>query len=142
MDKKQNPPFDPADSELIARFTAYMVKVVTTAKIDYIRRQSHWSMELPTDKLSKPDDATPETERWQHAASENEFFFAEERISDALSGLSQMRRRILELSFIDGMSAMEIAEHLGCSVKFVYNERHSAIKKLRNLLLKGGGRYE
>jgi RNA polymerase sigma factor (sigma-70 family) len=138
MDAKQNYPFDPADNKLIASFTSYMMKVVTTAKIDYVRRQNHWRMEMPMDKLPEAYGIPADAERWQNAVSENEFDFAEERISDALFGLPHMRRRILELSFAEGMTALEIAELLGCSIKFVYNERHAALKKLRDLLLRGG----
>ena len=133
-----NNTYDAADSELIAQFTAFMVKVVTSAKIDFIRRQRHTKWEIPVDKLPVPQDVMADTERWQSDVREEEFFFAEEQISDALSDIPSLRRRILELSFIDGLSAMEIAEMLGCSIKFVYNQKHAALKKLRDTLLKGG----
>jgi len=130
--------FDDSDGELIAQFTAFMVKVVTSAKIDYIRRQRHWKWEVLTDKPPEPVDDKTSPERWLSAVSDGEFYFAEERISKALSDLTTLRRRILELSFIDELSAQEIAEILGCSVKYVYKQKHAAIKKLRDILLNGG----
>jgi len=130
--------FDDSDGELIAQFTAFMVKVVTSAKIDYIRRQRHWKWEVLMDKPPEPQDDKLNSGRWMNAISESEFYFAEERISKALSDLPTLRRRILELSFIDELSAQEIAEILGCSVKFVYNQKHAALKKLRDNLLNGG----
>jgi RNA polymerase sigma factor (sigma-70 family) len=139
---KQNNGFDAVDAELIARFTSFMVEVVTSAKIDYIRRQRHWKWEMPMDELPEPRDELADIDRWQSAAPDDEFYFAEERISNALSSLPHLRRRILELSFIKELSAMEIAELLGCSVKFVHNERHAALKKLRNMLLQGDERDE
>lgn len=130
--------FDDSEGELIAQFTAFMEKVVTSAKIDYIRRQRHWKWEVLMDKPPTPQDMKPIPERWLSAVPGNEFYFAEERISKALSDLSALRRRILELSFIEELSAQEISEILGCSVKFVYNQKHAALKKLRDILLNGG----
>jgi len=130
--------FDDSDRELIAQFTAFMVKVVTSAKIDYIRRQRHWKWEVLMDKPPELQNDKPNPERWLSAVSDGEFYFAEERISKALSDLTTLRRRILELSFIEELSAQEIAEILGCSVKFVYNQKHAALKKLRDNLLNGG----
>lgn len=127
--------FEDADGELIAQFTAFMVKVVKSAKIDYIRRQRHWKWEVPMDKLPElpSQDAS-----WMDVPSEQQFNFGEEHISKAISDLPLLRRRILELSFIEQLTAQEIAERLNCSVKFVYNQKHAALKKLRDILLRGG----
>ena len=139
MHTKQNSSFDATDDGLIARFTAYMAQTVTTAKIDYIRRQRHRKWETPVDKLPLKDEPpSPTTERWQSGISDNEFSFAEERISNALSSLPALRRRILELAFIERLPAQEIADALGCSVKFVYDQKHAALKKLRDILMRGG----
>lgn len=142
MYTNKNTDFDARDGELIAQFTAFMVKVVTSAKIDYIRRQHHWKWEISMDKLPEQTDTIGSQERWIDGVSESEFYFAEERISKALSDLPAMRRRILELSFIEELSAQEIAEVLGCSVGYVYNQKHDALKKLRDYLLNGGDHDE
>jgi len=136
--KNQNNGFDSKDGELIARFTAFMVQIVTNAKIDYVRRQRHLKWETPTDTPPLQEGTSSKTERWQNGIPDSEFDFAEERISNALSSLPALRRRILELSFIEQLSAQEIAEELEYSIKFVYDQKHAALKKLRDLLLKGG----
>ncbi len=138
MDYKHKNPFDPSDNELIARFSAFMTLVVTSAKTDYLRKQRKWSNEIPMNEPPESKDIPACHERWQSAVSENEFYFSEDRISDELSNLPQMRKRILEMSFIEGWSAMEIAEKLGCTVKYVYDQKHAALKKLRDRLLRGG----
>lgn len=131
--------FDVKDGELIAQFTSFMVRVVTSAKIDYIRRQHHWKQEVLMDKLPEPPEPPPNTERWLNGISQSEFYFAEETIAKALSDLPLLRRQILELSFIEELTAQEIADLLKCSVKYVYNQKHVALKKLRDILLNGGG---
>jgi len=135
---QQNNGFDAADDELIARFTAFTVRTVTSAKIDYIRRQRHWKWEVSVEEISDMSDDAPTVQRWQNGVSNNEFFFAEERISNALSALPILRRRILELSFIEGLSAQEVADELSCSVNYVYKLKHETLKRLRDALLKGG----
>ena len=137
---KKNDDNDSEDGELLARFTAFMVQLVTNAKVDYIRRQRHSKREILMDTLPESNDSPLADERWQSGVSDKEFNFAEERISDALGSLPALRRRILELSFIEGLTAQEIAETLECSVKFVYDQKHAALKKLRDILVKGGER--
>lgn len=132
--------FDESDEALVAQFTAFLTKVVKSAKIDYIRRQRHWNWEISMDKL--PDVEVEQNKRWLDAASEHEFSFEEERISKAFSELTLLRQKILELSFIEELSAQEIADQLNCSVKFVYNQKHTALKKLRDILLHGGDDHE
>jgi len=80
----------------------------------------------------------PAPERWQNAVSADEFYFVDENVSDALTDLPSLRRRILELSYIEDLTAQEIADLLGRSLKFVYNQKHIALKKLRDTLLRGG----
>ena len=125
------------DGELIARFTAFMMRIVKSARVDYIRKQRHWKRETPMDKPPL-DESSPVAERWQSGISDNEFHFEEDRISDAISSFPALRRRILELAFIEKLTAQEIADMLGCPIKFVYNQKHAALKKLRDTLLKGG----
>ena len=137
---KKNDDNDSADGELRARFTAFMVQLVTNAKADYIRRQKHSKREILMDTLPESNDRAFAEERWQNGVSDKEFNFAEKRISDALSSLPALRRRILELSFIERLTAQEIAETLECSVKFVYDQKHAALKKLRDILVRGSER--
>ena len=127
-----------ADSELFAQFTAFMVKVITSAKIDYIRRQRHWRWEISTEILPDILDERPSLEDRMIEASMKGFHYAEERIAAALSTLRVEERRILELAYIEELSAEEIAALLGRPIRFVYNQKYIALRKLRKALLPGG----
>lgn len=132
--KKQNYIFDDSEHELIAQFTAFMASVVRSAKIDYIRRQRHWNREISMDELPE----APVDLQWFEPLSETGFDFEEERLSRAFSELPVLRQRILEMAFVERLSAQKIAQRLNCSVKYIYNQKHAALKKLRDVLLKGG----
>jgi len=127
-----------ADRELFAQFTAFMEKVVSHAKIDYIRRQRHWRREVLMDELPELLDGNSSSQHWP-ISSTSGFHFAEDRIATALSSLPAKQRRILELSYIDDLSAQEIATILDYQVKTVRNQKCIALKKLREALLNGGG---
>lgn len=132
--KKQSYIFDDSEHELIAQFTAFMTSVVRSAKIDYIRRQRHWNREISMDVLPE----APVDLQWFEALFETGFDFEEERLSRAFSELPVLRQQILEMAFVKRLSAQEIAQRLNCSVKYIYNQKHAALKKLRDILLKGG----
>ena len=110
------------------RFTAWMEKVVKNLKIDYIRRKgiknkenTHLTAEIADDSYEQDFRLVPE----------DEFDFAEERLSKAFDQLPLLRKRILMLHFINGLTAMEIAEELNCSVNYVYDQKRRALEKLR-----------
>ena len=128
-----------ADSELFARFTAFMVKIVTSARVDYIRRQRHWQWEIATESFPDILDEQPSLEERMIKASMQGFYYAEDRIAVALSALRADERWILELAYIDELSMSEIAVLLGRPIKFVYNQKYVALQKLRKALLPGGG---
>lgn len=64
------------------------------------------------------------------------FDFEEQRLADAFRELPLMRRRILEMLFVEDLTPSEIAAKLHCSVQHVYNQRSLAIKRLRERLIK------
>ena len=66
------------------------------------------------------------------------FDFQEERLSEAFYKLPLMKRKILELLFIECIKPEEIASRLNCSPQYVYNQRFLALKHLRKELDKGG----
>ena len=126
--------FDDSERELIAQFTAFMTSAVRSAKIDYIRRQRHWNWEISVDELPEVPADLP----WFDALSESSFDFEEEHLSKAFSELPILRQQILEMAFVERLTAQEIAQRLNCSVKYIYNQKHAALKKLRDVLLRGG----
>jgi RNA polymerase sigma factor (sigma-70 family) len=122
------------DSDLLGRFTAWMEQVVVHAAADYIRRQGHRQREVPLEQSSQDElsyeDPLP--------AISTEFDFAEDKLSKAFSGLNLTRRRVLTLIFVEGLSAQETADKLGCSVDYIYLQKHRALKTLRDQLMDGG----
>lgn len=64
------------------------------------------------------------------------FDFEEQRLAEAFRELLLMRRRILEMLFVEDLTPSEIAAKLHCSVQHVYNQRSLAIKRLRERLIK------
>lgn len=130
--------FDASEGELIARFTAFMVAIVNSAKIDYIRRQRHWKWELPVDNLPEQNATLMEHQRWLDVIPDNEFCFEDERVNQAISNLSSAQQHILQLSFIEALPAQEIANRMGRNVFFIYNQKRSALQRLREMLLDEG----
>ena len=49
-----------------------------------------------------------------------------------------MRKQILKLLFVQGLTAMEVAEELGCSLDYVYTNKRRALQKLRDQLVESG----
>jgi len=125
------------DLDLLWRFTAWMEWVVPHAKIDYLRKQKHRQKEVPLeqsdmDEAAEYEDPLP--------FSSDEFQFEEERLAKAFSGLNLLRKQILTLTFVEDLPAQEVADRLGCSIDYVYLQKHRALKALRDQLMEGGGR--
>lgn len=72
----------------------------------------------------------------------NGFDFMESRLADAFRELPLMRRRILEMLFVEERSPVEIAAKLHCTVQHVYNQRSLAIKRLRQQMMKECGQND
>jgi RNA polymerase sigma factor (sigma-70 family) len=120
--------------ELLWRFTAYIKKVVGYARLEYLRSLEYRYHEDPIDD-SDPDAFAVEDPL---PPGGDEFELEEERLSQAFSTLSLLRRRILTLVFVEGLSAQETAEKLSCSVDYVYKQKNRALKALRDQLMDGG----
>ncbi len=75
--------------------------------------------------LRSPQNPTLDGERWKDRQSE---------ISDALFNLLPERRQVVELKYFQGMSAKEIAEKMGESVRAVYSLQFRALHDLRKIL--------
>jgi len=111
--------------------------VVTHAAIDYIRRQKHRDHEVLDEfalENSSYEDALP--------VSEDSFEFTGDKLSGAFSKLTDSRQQILTLIYIEGLTAAETAERLGCSVDYVYKQKHKALKRLRDQIIEDGGTRE
>ena len=129
--------FDECDSALFARFTAFIERTVYTAKLDYLKQTRHTHHEILMGNI--PDEAVyePDFEKLI-ITQEGGFAFEEERIARAFQDLPLLKQEILKMTYRQQMSAPEIASHLNCSVRFVYNQRSRALQILRNSLLEVG----
>ena len=121
------------DERLKARFTLWLDRLMYRARINYLEKyysvpDSIGLTEVPEELLANEDvyDLAVETE--------DGFVFEEERLAQAYRRLPLMKKRILSMSFVDQLSPAEIAERLHCSIRTVYNQKHRAIKALKEWL--------
>ena len=122
------------DNDLRNQFTAYMKKVVYHAKVDYIRRKTAAQQRT---EIALPDWREPSYEQDFGMVPATEYDFEEQRLSDSFAQLPLVRRRILTLLFVQGLTAMEVSEELGCPLDFVYSNKRRALQKLRDQLQGG-----
>jgi len=118
--------------EIRAMYTSYIGRVAGFARKEYLRTLRYREEEigfsnLPEDRLVLPSVRTSD-----------EFDFAEERLSQAITDLPLLRRQVLEMIFIEQLTAPEISERLGCSVNYVYKQKHLALRKIEAILREGG----
>ena len=66
------------------------------------------------------------------------FHFEEERLEDAFDRLSEQRREILSMLFVEERTPKEVAGRIGCSLRHVYKQRSQALKQLKQMLENGG----
>ena len=115
--------------EIRAMYTAYIERVAGFARKEYLRTLSHRSQEVFLEDQSEEILALVEDRYFP-----DEFELAESRLSQTISELPLLRRQIISMLFMEQLSAPEIAERLGCSVSYVYNEKHRALRKIRNMM--------
>ena len=121
------------DERLKARFTLWLDRLMYRARINYLERyystpESVGLAQISEELLAKEDvyDLSGETD--------DGFVFEEERLAQAYRRLPLMKKRILSMSFVNQLSPAEIAERLHCSIGTVYNQKHRAIKALKEWL--------
>ena len=119
--------------ELRGRFTRWIVITAQNAQKNYLRIEGKRPKTISIDEIDLPITDTMQSEAEAFSSS---FDFAEQHLADAFRELPLMRRRILELLFVDELSPAETAQKLHCSVQHVYNQRSLAIKRLRERLIK------
>jgi len=122
------------DMDLLWIFTAYVSKVVRYAKLEYLRNQKHYVSETPLDLLP-PEMLSYED---SYLSQKDAFVFEDDALTNAFNKLGSLRQEILICVFLEGLSAQETADRLGCSVENVYLHKHRALKKLRDQLMEGG----
>ena len=127
------------NDDLRNRFTAYMQKVVYHAKVDYIRRRK---TQRPSSDVDSAKASELSYEQDFRLVSDADFDFEEQRLADNFASLPLIRRQILKLLFVNGLTAIEVAEELGCSLDYVYSNKRRALQKLRDQLQEEGAKDE
>lgn len=125
--KKQNQ-YDP----LRNRFTAWLGKVMNSARADYLEQLSKASRAVDIDSL--PEELLVWEDRYDFGSEENDFYFEEKRISEAIQHLSEKGRMVLKLTYIDQLNPKEIGASMKCTEEAVYMQRSRAIAYLRKAL--------
>ena len=123
---------------LRARFTNWIEKLIKNAKIDYIRQVNKAEPEFVSIDELFEDEQLIGARDVVISEDKDSFDFQEERLAEAFYKLPLMKRKILELLFIECIKPEEIASRLNCSPQYVYNQRFLALKQLRKKLDKGG----
>lgn len=119
--------------ELRGRFTRWIVITAEHAQKNYLRAEKKHLQTVP---LEEADVAIVDTALLSAGVTPDSFDFEEQRLAEAFRELPLMRRRILEMLFVEELTPSEIAAKLHCSVQHVYNQRSLAIKRLRERLIK------
>lgn len=122
---------------LRARFTKWLEKLIKNARIDYLRQLKNVPETISIDSLFEDEQLVGDSDV-TISDSKTAFDFEEEQLAKAFYELPLMKRRILEMLFVEEIKPEEIAKRLNCSAQYVYNQRLRAIKKLREQLNKGG----
>lgn len=123
---------------LRARFTVWIEKLIKNAKIDYMRQQNKAEPEFVSIDELFEDEQLIGAHDVVISEDKDSFDFQEERLAEAFYKLPLMKRKILELLFIECIKPEEVASRLNCSPQYVYNQRFLALKQLRKKLDKGG----
>lgn len=124
------------NDELRGRFTVWISKTARNAQINYLRKESRQLKTIPLDTKEVQLIASERDALEQTVSDSDGFEFMESRLADAFRELPLMRRRILEMLFVEELSPTEIATKLHCTVQHVYNQRSLAIKRLRQQIMK------
>lgn len=102
--------------------------MVSRAQKNYLRK---YLSKLKTIGLEQiPEECLSQEDKYDLDARD-EFTFEEERLAQAYKRLSLMKKRILTMLFVDQLSPAEVARRLHCSVQNVYNQKHRALKSLK-----------
>lgn len=124
--------------ELRARFTSWLTTMLQRARLDYQRKLKREIQTIPIDDVPEEFLIASDDSVLHSARISADFFFEEEKLAHAYAKMPLMRRRILQLLFIEEMKPDEVAKQMNCSPQYVYNQRLKALKQFRKALSEGG----
>lgn len=124
------------DEEIKIRFTAWLRTLVKRARIDYLRENRSRVLEIPLSELSNNRNLSYEIRMipLKQNVDKGEYEFEREDISRAFAFLTNTRRRVLLLLYVEGMSQKEVAKKMGISVQRVSKIKQDALFALKEML--------
>ena len=130
--------------ELRARFTGWLEVTLYRAKLNYVKRLEREKSFVYVDVFPEELWVSENPERnWIQGITEpGAFQFEEERLEKAFHTLSEQRKEILAMLFVEERTPKEIASQMDRSLQHVYKQRSQALKQLRQMLEKGGEENE
>jgi RNA polymerase sigma-70 factor, ECF subfamily len=119
-----------------ATFGSWLYRVATNASMMYLRKRQHIE-ELPLELLT--DDVSPKQCLRQSRFNTDSDPLERIALVRALSSLSTVRRNMIILHDIKGLTHAEVAEHLGVTANTSKSTLSRARRKLRHALVGDGG---
>ena len=119
------------ENEVVYMFTAWLEKLVHYAKLDYIRKEREKFYIISLDVLPEYYLSC------EPSVKSGRMYFENEMLEDAFLSLTELRRKVIYMYFIEGLTSVEIAKLLNIKSENVRKIKERALSKLRNILLSG-----
>ena len=120
--------------ELRARFTAFIKQLIIHAKIAYLRQLKKASFDISLAEMENMLVQDFDTQYKKFTIERMDFDFEEDTLAKAFASLPLMKKRILKLTFLYDFSPAEIAQKLHCPIKYVYDQKYLAMKRIEKLM--------
>lgn len=119
------------ENEVVYMFTAWLEKLLHYAKLDYIRKEREKFYIISLDVLPEYYLSC------EPSVKSGRMYFENEMLEDAFLSLTELRRKVIYMYFIEGLTSVEIAKLLNIKSENVRKIKERALSKLRNILLSG-----
>ena len=116
-------------NEVVFMFTAWLEKLLHYAKLDYIKKEKDRFYIISIDVIPEYHLSYEPSFKTKHEKFENE------KLEDAFLSLTELRKKVIYLYFIQGYTTDEIAKMLNLNPKNVNKIKERALSSLRNILL-------
>lgn len=119
------------ENEVVYMFTAWLEKLLHYAKLDYIKKEKEKFYVISLDVLPEYYLSC------EPPVKSGTKYFENEILEDAFLSLTELRRKVIYMYFIEGLTSVEIAKLLNIKSENVRKIKERALSKLRNILLSG-----
>lgn len=117
----------------IENFNAWIYKVVANECLTLIKAELH--QQTKKDRLEQWNKSLPAS---TISDKQNDLSEIKHVIHEAIDSMPAKRRQIYALSREEGLSPSQIADQLNIALPTVYNTLSTALKQIRNALIKAG----